>query len=81
MHKPFATADRPDFIRAVSTAELVKLPVAERLALIDDLLVSIAESERVPDGPQLDEARSRLRELKADPALGLSYEELKSRLG
>ena len=64
-----------------STAERVKLPVAERLALIDELWSSIPGAD-LPIDPRLaKEARARLRELKANPALGLSYDELKARLG
>jgi putative addiction module component (TIGR02574 family) len=64
-----------------NTAELVKLPVAQRLALIDELLASLPDAEVVAELSQVEEARSRLRELQASPALGLSYDELKARLG
>ncbi len=64
-----------------STAELVKLPVAERLALIDELLASISENEISIEPAQVEEARGRWQELKANPALGLSYEQLKAKLG
>ena len=64
-----------------NTAELVKLPVAQRLALIDELLVSLPDAEVVAETVQVEEARSRLRELKSDPSLGLTYDELKARLG
>ena len=64
-----------------NTAELVKLPVAERLALIDELLASIPEAEIVAEPAQVEEARSRLHELKSNPSLGLTYDELKARLG
>ncbi len=64
-----------------NTAELVKMPVADRLALIDELLASISEEEISLDAAQVNEARARWGELKANPTLGLSYEELKARLG
>jgi putative addiction module component (TIGR02574 family) len=64
-----------------STAELVKLPVADRLALIDELLASISEQDISVDPAQLNEAQARWQELKRDPAVGLSYDELKARLG
>ncbi len=63
-----------------STAELVKLPLAQRLALIDDLLASIPEQELAVDSTQVEEAMGRLQELKSNPAMGLTYAQLKSRL-
>ncbi len=64
-----------------TAAELVKLPVAERLALIDRLWASLSETDVAASQAQLDAAQSRLRELKANPSLGLTYEQLKARLG
>ena len=64
-----------------STAEFVKLPVAERLALVDELLASIFERDIALEPAQVDEVRMRWEELKAQPALGISYDELKLRLG
>jgi hypothetical protein len=64
-----------------NTAELVKLPVAQRLALIDELLASLPDAAVVAEPAQIGEARSRLRELQANPALGMTYDELKTRLG
>ena len=64
-----------------STAELVKLPVAERLALVDELLASISEQDIALEPTQVNGARVRWEELKANPARGISYDELKSRLG
>jgi putative addiction module component (TIGR02574 family) len=64
-----------------STADLVKLPIADRLALIDELWASISEQEVVLEPGQVNEARARWAELKANPAQGISYDELKSRLG
>jgi putative addiction module component (TIGR02574 family) len=64
-----------------NAAELTKLPVAERLALIDELWASIGEEDLRLEAPALQEAQSRWEELKANPALGISYDELKRRLG
>lgn len=64
-----------------TAAELVKLPVAERLALIDELWASMPEDEVAVTEKQLKDAQSRLRELKANPSLGLTCEQLKARLG
>ncbi|MDP3071413.1 MAG: addiction module protein [Opitutaceae bacterium] len=64
-----------------STAELVRLPVEERLALIDELWASIPAEALPADGKQLGKANTRLAELKANPAIGLTYEQLKTRLG
>ena len=64
-----------------NTAELVKLPVADRIALIDELWASIRDEDLPVDPAQLNEAKGRWQELKANPTLGLSYDELKARLG
>ena len=64
-----------------NTAELVKLPVAQRLALIDELLAWISEQRILPEPTQVNEARTRWEELKANPTLGISYDELNVRLG
>lgn len=64
-----------------STAELVRLPVEERLALIDELWASIPATAVPVDDKHLDEAKARLAELKANPTIGLTYDQLKARLG
>jgi len=64
-----------------SAAELVKLPVEERLALIDELWASLHEADIDLESRQVNEVQARWLELKTDPSSGLSYEELKSRLG
>ena len=64
-----------------NTAELVKLPIADRLALIDELWASIPVADLPVEPSQVNEARDRWHELKANPGLGLSYAELKVRLG
>ncbi|MSU47702.1 MAG: hypothetical protein EXS37_01170 [Opitutus sp.] len=58
----------------------MKLPVAQCLALIDDLLASLPEAEFVTEGVQVDEAWSRLRELKSNFAFALSFGQLNARL-
>lgn len=60
--------------------ELIKLPVAERLALIDELLASIPGAEIVGEAVQVEAAQARLSELKSNSAIGLPYDELKARL-
>jgi putative addiction module component (TIGR02574 family) len=80
--KRFATPGRLSFLGLMpNTAELVKLPVADRLALVDELLASISDEDILLDSTQVNEARGRWKELKANPALGISYHELKARLG
>ncbi len=64
-----------------SVADLVKLPVEERLALIDELWASLNESDIELDPGQVNEVQARWGELKNDPSSGLTYAELKSRLG
>lgn len=64
-----------------NTAELIKLPITERLDLIDELLASIPAAALPVDPTSMSEARARLRELKSNPEIGLSYDELKARLG
>ena len=65
----------------ISTAEITKLPVAERLALIDELWTSIPDAAVVAETAQIELAQTRLEELKANPSIGLSYEEFKARIG
>ena len=61
---------------------LFKLPVAERLQLVEDLWDSIAaerEHEPIPE-PILAELRARKARYDADPSSGLSWDEVKQRL-
>jgi hypothetical protein len=64
-----------------NTAKLIKLPIAERLDLIDELWASIPVADLPIEPAPMTEARVRLQELKTNPGLGLSYAELKARLG
>ena len=61
---------------------LFKLPVAERLQLVEDLWDSIAaerEREPVPEAI-LAELRARKARYDANPSSGLSWDEVKRRL-
>ncbi len=61
---------------------LFKLPLAERLQLVEDLWDSIAaerEHEPVPE-PILAELRARKARYDANPSSGLSWDEVKRRL-
>jgi putative addiction module component (TIGR02574 family) len=62
-------------------AELKKLPISKKLEIIDELWASIPEKDIPIEPGQVAEARKRLEELKANPAMGLSYAQLKARLG
>ncbi len=70
-------------------AKVMALPREERLRVANDLIMSIGEGDQQPisDMPelslsdeQLDELDRRLRELKADPSIGISHEEVWKRL-
>ncbi len=61
---------------------LFKLPLAERLQLVEDLWDSIAaerEHEPIPE-PVLAELRERKARFDADPSSGMSWTEVKRRL-
>ena len=78
----FASAVRAEFASGMpSSTELMKLPVAERLALIEQLWASIPEDSLPVEPHAVQEAQARWAELKRDPALGISFEEIKKRLG
>lgn len=62
-------------------ASLLQLPVAKKLKMIDELWESISEKDLLIDPGQIKTAKTRLAELKANPSIGLSYEQLKARLG
>ena len=64
-----------------NVANLVKLPIADRIALIDELWASIRDEDLPVEPAQLHEARVRWQQLRTNPSLGVSYEELKARLG
>jgi len=66
----------------IALAELKKLPIEERLQLVEDLWDSITEEKAaLPEPPELvEELRRRSASLKADPSSGLTWEELESRI-
>jgi putative addiction module component (TIGR02574 family) len=60
--------------------ELARLPLDEKLQVLELLWDSVA-SEAVPLHPlQVEEVQARRDELRRNPALGLSLDELKARL-
>lgn len=63
-------------------AELFKLPLAERLQLVEDLWDSIAaERKSEPVSPEIvTELRKRKARYDANPASGIGWEEVKRRL-
>jgi putative addiction module component (TIGR02574 family) len=66
----------------VQIEELLKLSVAERIQLVEDLWDSIAaDPENVPlSEPQLKELRRRLAEHRANPDSAVPWEEVRRRL-
>jgi putative addiction module component (TIGR02574 family) len=69
-------------MRHISVADIVALPVAERLRLVEAIWESIAE---VPEELELSPAQAaeldrRLAELEKDPTLGSPWEEVRARL-
>ncbi|MEX2281091.1 MAG: addiction module protein [Gemmatimonadota bacterium] len=66
----------------VQIDELLKLSVAERIQLVEDLWDSIAaDPENIPlSEPQLQELRRRLAEHRANPDSALPWEEVRRRL-
>ena len=66
----------------IPTAELFQLPVAERLALVEDLWDSIArDSKDLELSPELlEELDRRAQEHYANPESGVTWEELDARL-
>ena len=61
--------------------ELATLPVEQKLALMEELWESIPEQATVVREEHIAIARQRLVELRANPALGLSLDQLKAKLG
>ncbi len=58
------------------TQALLSLPVAERVALADQLYASVPEEwQKQVDQAWLDEAASRSAQMDADPSLELSHKE------
>ncbi len=82
---PLACRDVPCYILAMrqfSLADVVSLPVAERLRLVEAIWDSIAE---VPEQLELSPAQAaeldrRLAEFEKDPTLGSPWQEVRERL-
>lgn len=69
----------------MSTAELTQsmlaLPVAQRIAIADQLYASVPEQYQAEaDAAWLKEAASRSEEMEGDPSCEISYEEFKKGL-
>ncbi len=67
---------------SVNLAEVLKLPVEERLKLVESIWNSIAE---FPDSLELTDSQKaeldrRLDEYEADPTAGISWSDLKAQL-
>lgn len=60
--------------------ELVRLPPGEKLQLIDALWQSLDAADVPLQGGQVEEVQRRYGEMKANPAIGLSLDQLKARL-
>jgi len=82
---PLACRDVPCYIlamRHISVADVVALPVAERLRLVEAIWHSIAE---VPEQLELSPAQAaeldlRLADFEKDPTLGSPWQEVRVRL-
>ncbi len=63
---------------AIDISELRKLPVAEKLRIVEALWDDIAASDEpvVLDPGQLEEIRRRGAEMKADPSIAIDRDEL-----
>jgi putative addiction module component (TIGR02574 family) len=69
-------------MKHVSVAEILELPVQERIRLVELIWESIAAvPEAVEVTPELKvELEARLKEFEADPEAGYSWEQVKSHL-
>lgn len=61
--------------------ELAALPVEQKLALMEELWESIPEQAVSLPQEHIETARRRLAELRANPSLGLTLDQLKAQLG
>jgi putative addiction module component (TIGR02574 family) len=60
----------------------LKLSVARRLQLVDEIMNSIAnELGGPPPGPSWEEIERRAAELERDPSCGITFDQLCERLG
>ena len=69
-------------MKKISVAEILELPVQERIRLVELIWESIAVApEAVEVTPELRvELEKRLKEFEADPERGYSWEQVKSHL-
>lgn len=69
-------------MKQVSVAEILELPVQERIRLVELIWESIAAvPEAIKVTPELKaELEARLKEFEADPEAGYSWEQVRSRL-
>lgn len=59
-------------------ADARALPYADRVELIDDLIVSLHEDSRAIDPEWAAEIEQRAREANADPAKGMSWADVRA---
>lgn len=66
----------------IALDELKKLPIAERLQLVEDLWDSIAEEQNaLPDPPEvIEELKARYARFLKDPSSGSSWEDVEKRI-
>jgi putative addiction module component (TIGR02574 family) len=66
----------------IALAELKKLPIAERLQLVEDLWESIAEEQdSLPEPPEIiEELQARWANFQENPTSGSSWEDVEKRI-
>lgn len=67
----------------ISMADILRLSVAERILLVEDIWDSIANNPEAIELPESQRAEldARLAAHRRDPSAGIEWEELKKRLG
>jgi putative addiction module component (TIGR02574 family) len=69
-------------MKSVPVAELLELPIAERIRLVEllwDSIAAVPEAVSIPDDLKAELAR-RLAEFEADPEAGSRWEDVRSRI-
>jgi putative addiction module component (TIGR02574 family) len=69
-------------MKQISVAEILELPVAERIRLVEliwDSIVAVPEAVPIPDELRAELDR-RLAEFEADPETGSPWEEVRKRI-
>jgi putative addiction module component (TIGR02574 family) len=68
---------------SATLAEINTLPVSDRIRLVQAIWDAIPEEESAPDLTPEQEAEldRRLAELRADPSIAVTWDDIKSRLG